>query len=153
VSIQVIVVASRARDPLASIADEYLQRVSRVVRAEAFRVEASRRGRKDDDDRLRTKEAELLLKRTGAAQLIALDQRGSALSSEQLAKRLQQWIAQGDVAFAIGGATGLHDSVLQRATFTLSLGPMTLPHRLARLLLCEQLYRATAIWRNEPYHK
>ena len=58
-----------------------------------------------------------------------------------------------DLAFVIGGDEGLHDSVLKRAELTLSLGRMTLPHRLARVVLIEQLYRAYTILRGEPYHR
>lgn len=86
--------------------------------------------------------------------LVALDERGKALSSVELA----QWIAKQqesgrDLAFAIGGDEGIAESVRAKAALTLSLSRMTLPHRLARLVLLEQLYRAFTILKREPYHK
>jgi 23S rRNA (pseudouridine1915-N3)-methyltransferase len=72
----------------------------------------------------------------------------------ELARRLARWQARGqDVALVIGGADGLAPAVLERAAERLSLSRLTLPHRLARLVLVEQLYRAVTILRGEPYHK
>jgi 23S rRNA (pseudouridine1915-N3)-methyltransferase len=90
-----------------------------------------------------------------AAHVIALDLAGRQLSSEQLAEHLEQLSVRGrsNVAFVIGGSHGLDASVLQRADERLSLGPMTLPHNLARVVLLEQLYRSFKIRRGEPYHK
>jgi 23S rRNA (pseudouridine1915-N3)-methyltransferase len=89
------------------------------------------------------------------ATLVALDTGGKALSSEAFAATLGAWEDDGigDVAFLIGGAEGLDRSLRQRADLTLSLGPMTWPHMLVRVLLAEQLYRAQAIRQGHPYHK
>jgi 23S rRNA (pseudouridine1915-N3)-methyltransferase len=89
------------------------------------------------------------------AQLVALDGRGEQLSSEAFASKLRGWIEgpQPSIAFAIGGADGLDDAVRQRADLVLSLGPMTFAHRLVRLLLAEQLYRAVSILEGSPYHR
>ena len=85
---------------------------------------------------------------------VVLDERGAALSSMQLAQRLQSWMAKGrDVAFIIGGADGLEPSLKTKATLTLSLSPMTLPHGLVRVFLAEQLYRAISILYCHPYHR
>ena len=85
----------------------------------------------------------------------ALDERGKQLSSEELAaavgKRMNAG-AQG-IALLIGGADGLPEGLVKRADFHWSLGRLTLPHRLARLILLEQLYRAHSILRGEPYHR
>ena len=105
---------------------------------------------------LKAREAELLL---GAvppgALLIALDGRGKVLSSEDLALQLAAWRERAPKAlcFVIGGADGLDDSLLGRADFVLSLGPMTWPHLLVRVMLAEQLYRASAILAGHPYHR
>ncbi len=86
--------------------------------------------------------------------LVVLDERGKALSSVDFAKWLQQQQMQGrDVAFAIGGDEGHSEEVRGRANVVLSLSAMTMPHRLARLVLLEQVYRAVTIIRGEPYHK
>jgi 23S rRNA (pseudouridine1915-N3)-methyltransferase len=87
-----------------------------------------------------------------AAWLVLLDSRGKALSSEQLAEWLgtRRDSGQQMVVFAIGPANGWSD--LRQAQTVLSLGPMTLPHELARLVLAEQLYRAFTILAGHPYH-
>lgn len=91
----------------------------------------------------------------GRALLICLDRSGRALSSEDFAARLGDWRDAGvqDVAFAIGGAEGLAPALLERAELRLSLGPMTWPHMLVRVLLMEQLYRAQTILAGHPYHR
>ncbi len=84
---------------------------------------------------------------------IALEVDGKALSSVAFARKLEGWgsTGKGVVAFMIGGAEGLPSDVSAKSHAKLSLSTMTLPHRLARLLLAEQLYRAMTILRNEPY--
>ncbi len=106
--------------------------------------------------KLTKREAELLL---GAAPqgavIIAMDERGQALSSAALANRIGAWRDEGwrDLAFLIGGPQGLDESLKGRADLVLSLGPMTWPHMLARGLLAEQIYRAQCILSGHPYHK
>lgn len=79
---------------------------------------------------------------------------GEEMTSEVFASFLQQARERGeDMAFAIGGAHGLGESIRKRSSRKLSLAPWTLPHELARLVLAEQLYRAGSIQRGEPYHK
>ena len=70
-------------------------------------------------------------------------------------QKLQGWIERGDshVTFVIGGADGLDDAVRARADLVLSFGPMTWPHMLARVLLCEQIWRAVSILTRHPYHR
>ena len=80
--------------------------------------------------------------------------RPPAHSSEALAQRLEHWRAGGrDLAFLIGGPEGHAPDVLARADEHWSLGPLTLPHMLVRLVLAEQLYRASAMLANHPYHR
>ena len=105
---------------------------------------------------LKRREAELLLAAVPkGARLIALDERGKALSSEEFAQLLGGWRDDGvaEAAFVIGGAEGLDDSVRAAASLVLSLGPMTWPHMLVRVLLVEQLYRAQSILTGHPYHR
>ena len=105
---------------------------------------------------LKEREAALLLDAAPpGATLVALDMRGKALASEAFAERLAQWQARsvGDVAFLIGGAEGLAEGVRRKAELVLSLGPMTWPHLLARVMLAEQLYRARSIAAGHPYHR
>ncbi len=102
------------------------------------------------------REAALLLAAAPpGATMVALDMRGKALASEALAERMAGWQARGvrDLAFFIGGAEGLADSVRRKSALVLSLGPMTWPHLLVRGMLLEQLYRAQQIMAGHPYHR
>jgi 23S rRNA (pseudouridine1915-N3)-methyltransferase len=85
---------------------------------------------------------------------VALDARGTALTSETFAQRLAGWdVNAQDVAFLIGGADGLAETVRRKAKFVLSLGAMTWPHFLVRGMLLEQIYRAQQILAGHPYHR
>ncbi|WP_310570121.1 23S rRNA (pseudouridine(1915)-N(3))-methyltransferase RlmH [Gemmatimonas sp.] len=101
------------------------------------------------------REAQRLSERiSGDAQIIACDPGGESMDSTRFAGWLQEQREQArSVAFVIGGAHGLGESVRSRAARRLSLAPWTLPHEVARLVLSEQLYRAGTIIRGEPYHK
>ncbi len=89
------------------------------------------------------------------AVVVALDERGTVLSSPAFAKRLGGWRDQGqsDLAFIIGGADGIAPDLRSRADFNLSFGQMVWPHMLARVMLAEQLYRAATILSGGPYHR
>jgi 23S rRNA (pseudouridine1915-N3)-methyltransferase len=86
---------------------------------------------------------------------IALDERGEALSSTSLAKRLEAWRDGGkrEARFLVGAADGLTDDERKSADLLLSFGAATWPHLLARAMLAEQLFRATSILANHPYHR
>ncbi len=85
---------------------------------------------------------------------IALDERGATPTTKQLAQQMQDWMRLGcDVAFIIGGADGLHESVKQQAKQLMALSTLTLPHGMVRVLLAEQLYRAHSLMHNHPYHR
>lgn len=101
------------------------------------------------------REAALILAQVpDGATVVALDERGKALDSAGLARQLARWRTDArDLVFVIGGADGLDDSVTKRAGLTLSLGPMTWPHQLVRVMLAEQLYRADTILSGHPYHR
>lgn len=90
-----------------------------------------------------------------AGVLIALDERGKTLSSEDFSTRIAAWRDAGRPALQllIGGADGHDASIREKADLTLSFSPMTWPHQLVRILLAEQLYRATTILSGHPYHR
>ncbi len=104
---------------------------------------------------IKRREGEALLAALpGGAFAVALDTDGPPLTSEALAQRLEIWRAAGQsLAFVVGGAEGLSRPVLERADAVLSLGPLTWPHMLVRVMLAEQLYRAQAILAGHPYHR
>jgi 23S rRNA (pseudouridine1915-N3)-methyltransferase len=91
----------------------------------------------------------------GADRLVALDPAGDAIDSAAWASLLAEYANQavGRVVFVLGGAGGLSQDVRRAAHRTVSLGPQTLSHELAQVVLAEQLYRAWTILRGEPYHK
>lgn len=104
---------------------------------------------------LRLKEAALMLSYIKKEDyLVALDEKGSMISSVQLASwivsRANESIKQ--LLFLIGGAYGLDETIIRRANFVWSLSPLTFPHKLVRLILAEQIYRACTIIKNEKYH-
>lgn len=121
-----------------------------------FRLKEVEEKRRLPAGKLRKREAELLL---GAAPqgavIVALDERGQALSSAALADRIGAWRDEGrrDLAFLIGGPQGLDESMKAGADLVLSIGPMTWPHLLVRGLLVEQIYRAQCILSGHPYHR
>jgi 23S rRNA (pseudouridine1915-N3)-methyltransferase len=132
---------------------EYAQRLGRYLRFEL--VELAEAKRHAGTLRAKEEEAETILARLDAREhVVALDERGKEYASVELARRVEGWLGAGrDVALVIGGSDGLAESVLARAEEKLALSRMTLAHRLARLVLVEQLYRAMTIVRGEKYHK
>ena len=133
--------------------DEYVKRISRYAKLEVLELPEARRHA--GTPRAKLEEGETLLsKLRDGERAIALDERGREWTSVELARRVERWTSGGrDVALVIGGSDGLAPEVLARAEETLALSRFTLAHRLARLVLVEQLYRAFTILKGEPYHK
>lgn len=131
--------------------DEYAKRLTHTHKVQLVELPESRAS----GAKAKEEEGAALLKKLGPRDaLVALDERGKSLSSVDFAKWLGRQQDSGrDVAFIIGGDEGLSEEVRAKAALTLSLSAMTLPHRLARLVLLEQVYRAFSILRGEPYHK
>lgn len=128
----------------------YAKRFPRHCRLEVVEVPAAKRPSADPVAR----EATALLQAVGDDELVALDRRGQAWTSEVLAARLVRWMDGGrDVAFTIGGADGLGEALFKRAQTVWSLSTLTLAHALARVVVAEQLYRAYSINAGLPYHR
>lgn len=100
-------------------------------------------------------EADLLRKSVPkGAVLITLDERGRVLSSPDFSRKIEHWADQGrDIAFVIGGADGIDPSLRAEADFSISFGAMVWPHKMVRVMLSEQLYRAASIRAGAPYHR
>ncbi|MEZ4414620.1 MAG: 23S rRNA (pseudouridine(1915)-N(3))-methyltransferase RlmH [Gemmatimonadota bacterium] len=142
------------KGPPADLADGYVKRAAHYWTLDVEEVAAGARGA--DPSGVRTAEAERLLHRIEAReQVVALTRTGEPLSSEDLARLLEEAALRSTprVTFVIGGAFGLGEALLDRAQQHVSLGGITLPHELARVVMLEQLYRAGTISRGEPYHK
>jgi 23S rRNA (pseudouridine1915-N3)-methyltransferase len=125
------------RSPEADLVDRYLKRIAWPTRV----TELAERGP--------------LPPPTPASVTIALDERGQALSSAELARRLESWRDGGkrEARFLIGAADGHDEADRAKADLLLSFGPATWPHLLVRAMLAEQLFRATSILANHPYHR
>jgi len=146
----------KLRGGMADPIRDYEKRVSRYFGFEAVEVrEEPATGGRGAEQVMREEGKRLLARVPAGYELVALHRKGQAWSSERLAGHLADLgvRASPGIAFAIGGAFGLSDELLARATHLLSLSAMTLPHEVARLVLAEQIYRAGTILRGEPYHK
>jgi len=143
----------RLRPAFRSACDEYLARLGR--HAEVREVEVREAARAGAPVVQRREEARRLLAALpDGARVVALDPAGTPWSSERLATQLERWRDAGHApAFVIGGAGGLDPALVDSAAHRWSLGPLTLPHELARVVVAEQLYRGFTILRGEPYHK
>lgn len=130
-----------------SLTDEYLKRISRYAEVQGIAV-------KDEDAILSLASGE----RHGGGRnerhkLVLLDSRGKQYSSEELAAMLErEQVNAVPLLFAIGGSDGFDEEARRQASFVLSLGKLTLPHELARVVLVEQIYRAFTILTKHPYH-
>src|SRR3954467_1257856 len=148
-----IVAGGKLRPDYRQAADDYICRLRRNAHVrekkgpEASRAPNTAVQRGEEAARLEAKIPD-------GGTVVALAREGVGWSSRELARQMERWQLQGrSLAFLIGGSSGLDTSVIGRASARWSLGPLTFPHELARVILCEQLYRAYTILRGEPYHK
>jgi 23S rRNA (pseudouridine1915-N3)-methyltransferase len=134
---------------------EYARRMPSGLKLSMREIPLARRGKNADTRRLTaTESAALYAAMPQRARVIALDLTGRQWSTEELAANLEGWMTEGrDVGFMIGGPDGISSDYRQKADNRWSLGPLTLPHPLVRVVLAEQLYRAWTITRNHPYHR
>lgn len=133
----------------------YAARLPRELRFERVALPLGVRGKSGEVARAVREEGERVLKTLADAErVIALDERGEAWTSPELAARLQRWQLDGrDLALVVGGPDGHAPSVLERAEQRWSLSRLTLPHALVRVLVVEQLYRAASLNAGHPYHR
>lgn len=152
---RLIATGERAPSWVAQGFSEYQKRLSHWLPLELVEIEPGLRGKGRDPKRAIEDEGKRVLAALPKnAYVVALDVPGRQLSSEQLAQRLEHWRSQGrDLAFLIGGPEGHAAEVSAVADEKWSIGPLTLPHMLVRLVVAEQLYRAAAMLANHPYHR
>jgi 23S rRNA (pseudouridine1915-N3)-methyltransferase len=148
-----VIIAAIGRDragPTRELFDDYCRRAPWPIRL----VEIAPRSSEPTERRLREEADRLLQAVPQGAVLVALDEAGRQLDSAGLARRIARWQEEhGTLAFVIGGPDGLARSVLDRAEIALAFGRMTWPHRMVRVMLAEQLYRAGTILSGHPYHR
>lgn len=153
--IRILAVGKRSPDWVNAGVRTYAERMPRECRIDITPIAPARGKGRHDSDKARAEEGERLLSvLPGDIHVVAMDGRGRELTSRKLADRLGGWLAQGrDTAILIGGAEGLDERCLERAHFTWSLSPLTFPHGLVKVLVTEQLYRASTILGGHPYHR
>lgn len=134
--------------------DEYARRFPPDMRLELKALKAEPRAGRTAAQCLAAEAQRLQAALPPGVRCVALDERGAAVSTTALSRRLTAWKDDGrDVALLIGGPDGLDPSVKSRADETLRLSDLTLPHALARVLLAESLYRAWTVTTGHPYHR
>jgi 23S rRNA (pseudouridine1915-N3)-methyltransferase len=137
---------------------EYTKRMPREAPVSVVEIKPEPRGSKTREQLQAAEKARIRAALPSGCRIVALDERGEDLTTVKLAARLESWMGEGrDVALLIGGADGLDPELKAEATQNggamVRLSSLTLPHAMARLLLCEQLYRAVSVIRNHPYHR
>ncbi len=135
--------------------DDYVRRMPPDLPLRFTAIKPGHRTAGEDGARARQVEAERILAALPEGSVaVVLDERGTQVTTRELAQWMQGWMGEGvSPAFVIGGADGLDDRVKARAGRLMGLSRLTLPHALARVVLAEQLYRAACILKGHPYHR
>ncbi|MEP7239936.1 MAG: 23S rRNA (pseudouridine(1915)-N(3))-methyltransferase RlmH [Devosia sp.] len=157
--IAILAVGRMKQGPERELCARYLDRAQaggKTLGLSGFAVAEIPESRAGSSGARKTEEARALTELLAATSVrVALDERGNTLSSDDFARKLGRWRDDGrqGVAFVIGGADGLDPQFVKAADVTLSFSPLTWPHQLVRIMLAEQLYRATTILSGHPYHR
>lgn len=149
--IRILCIGRMKDGPERELVDDYVARAQKTGKALGYRaVEEIELASSSKDD-----EGQRLLAKHDKGILIRLDERGEAWTSQDLSKRLARWRDAGEdaVSFVIGGADGTSPAVAAAARHTVSFGVQTWPHKLVRVLIAEQVYRALSIEAGSPYHR
>jgi 23S rRNA (pseudouridine1915-N3)-methyltransferase len=148
------------RDAWEDLCAGYRKRIAQYAPVRDVPVRVAARGAQEESparlrERVRVEGDVLRAALPEPSYVVALDRRGTEVSSEQLADRLTRWREEWPhpIAFVLGSDLGLSADFLSRARWRWSLGPLTLPHELARLVVYEQLYRAISIASGIAYHR
>ena len=150
----ILAVGHKLPDWVAKGCGEYIKRMPRELPLTVVEIKPEPRGSKTREQLLAAEKARLQAALAGFGRIVVLDERGLDLTTVRLAQRLEDWMREGgDTAFIIGGADGIDEELKQRADTMIRLSSLTLPHAMARLVLCEQLYRAVSVVKNHPYHR
>lgn len=151
----IVAVGHKMPDWIAAGCQEYTKRMPREVSIQIIEIKPEPRSGGKTREQLTAAEAgRIEAALPNGCRIIALDERGDDLTTVKLSQQLDKWLGDGrDVALLIGGADGLAASIKERADGMIRLSSLTLPHAMARLLLCEQLYRAWSLLKGHPYHR
>ena len=150
----ILAVGHKLPDWVAKGCTEYIKRMPRELPLSVVEIKPEPRGSKTREQLLAAEKTRLQAALSGFNRIVVLDERGADLTTVKLAQRLEDWMREGgDTAFIIGGADGIDEELKQRSDAMIRLSSLTLPHAMARLVLCEQLYRAVSVVKNHPYHR
>jgi len=153
VLLRIVAVGQRVPDWAQTAWDDYAKRFPPEIRIELKAVKTEPRGSKTLETLYAAERARIEAAIPKGARTVALDERGEALNTPALARRLAKWQELGDVALLIGGPDGLDPALRQTAHERIRLSDLTLPHAFARVLLIEQLYRAWSVNAKHPHHR
>jgi 23S rRNA (pseudouridine1915-N3)-methyltransferase len=154
VRLVIVAVGQRVPDWAQTAWDDYAKRFPHELKVELKAVKTEPRGSKTLETLYAAERVRIEAAIPKGARIVALDERGTNLTTNALATRLTDWqMGGGDVALIIGGPDGIEPAFRQAAHERIRLSDMTLPHAFARVLLIEQLYRAWSINANHPYHR
>jgi 23S rRNA (pseudouridine1915-N3)-methyltransferase len=154
VKIRVVALGHRMPSWVGAGWDEYARRLPRDFALELAALRPEPRTEGKPVPALLAAEAVRIAAACKGATVVALDERGKPWTTRELARHFERWREDGrDVAFVIGSADGLADSVKRNAAATVALSALTLPHGLVRVLLAEQIYRAATLLAGHPYHR
>jgi len=154
VRVVIVAVGQRLPDWAQTAWDDYAKRFPHELKIELKAVKTEPRGSKTLETLYAAERARMEAAVPKGARIVALDERGTNLTTNALATRLPDWqMGGGDVALIIGGPDGIEPAYRQAAHERIRLSDMTLPHAFARVLLIEQLYRAWSINANHHYHR
>ena len=149
-----LTVGTRMPDWVSRGVEEYAKRLPRDAAVEWCEIPASKRSRDTAESRMLDEFQAIERRLKDQEVIVVLDVEGKVLATEAIAEAIQTWQDQGaKVAFVIGVPDGIHPQLKARATAKWSLGRITLPHPLVRVILAEQLYRAWSINAGHPYHR
>ncbi len=153
--IKVAAIGQRMPQWVTTAWQQYARRFPQAVSLELAELAMRRKAKNADIERLRVQEGRALLAAVPkGARAIALDIKGKSWSTRELASEFEGWMSGGrDICLLIGGPDGLSADCLSAVGESWSLGPLTLPHPLVRVVLAEQLYRAWSIVNHHPYHR
>lgn len=150
----IVAVGQKVPDWAQTAYDDYAKRFPPELRVELKAVKTEPRASKTLDTLLVAERVRIEGAIAKGTRIVALDERGSAVTTVALAEKLKGWQREGDdVAIVIGGPDGLDPAFKQAAHERMRLSDLTLPHAMVRVLLIEQLYRAWSITVNHPYHR
>jgi 23S rRNA (pseudouridine1915-N3)-methyltransferase len=153
-NLRIVALGHRMPAWVSAAVEDYARRLPRDYALELVEVKPEPRDRGRTVAQVLAAEARRIAAATKSFRVIALDERGQMWTTARFAERLRGWREDGrDLAFVIGSADGIAETVKRDADVTMALSALTLPHGLARILLVEQLYRAISLLQGHPYHR